>query len=541
MQKLELIQGSDEWLEARLKYLCASEAPAMMGDSRFMSRNQLLALKKGWQSNPVGDFKQRLFDKGHENEEAARELLEMEMLGDMPPVVGLTVIDGLELLSSFDGYGEADTAPLLWEHKDWNEVLAENVRNAVLEPLYYWQLEHQMLTAGADTVLFMVSDGTMTKRVSMVYESVPERRADLIAGWKQFLVDLDQYELEARQEVVVAGDVEALPVVEFKVEGSVIISNIKDCLPVIRDRAQEEMGRKLETEQDFANKDKLNKATKAARAKLKEIVSAVQGEFVSYSEFAETAAEIDSVLQKMQSHGEKQVKEQKALKKQKIIDAAKADLVAHIDECEKKISPMRLFNILSSNELHADFDAAMKNKRTIESWENAADEAAAKVKVEINKAMECIEPNLAFLREEAEEYKFLFNDAQQIVNQAPEAFAAIVKQRIADHKQAEEERLEAERQKIREEEEAKAKADAVTKQQQEEAHQAEVGKVVDDAVTTGTGFMKGGKRLEPEEVLADPTVTVTVEVPQSKHSAFMSLLMDQMAVDVKSDGLVIVK
>jgi predicted phage-related endonuclease len=536
MQILELTQGTDEWLEARLKYLCASEAPAMMGDSKFMSRNQLLALKKGWQSNPVGDFKQRLFDKGHENEESARELLEMEMLGDMPPVVGLTAVDGLDLLSSFDGYGNADTVPLLWEHKDWNEVLAENVRNAVLEPLYYWQLEHQMLTAGADTVLFMVSDGTMNKRVSMVYESVPQRRIDLIAGWKQFLADLEVYEIEARQEVVVAGDVEALPSIQYKVEGSIIVSNIKDCLPVIKERAQEEMGRELETEQDFANKDKLNKATKAARAKLKEVVSAVQGEFVSYSEFAETAAEIDAVLQKMQSHGEKQVKEQKALKKQKIIDAAHGSLVSHIEDCDQKISPMRLSHILGGQALQPDFVGAMKNKRTIESWESSADEAAAKVKVEINQAMECIEPNLAFLREHAEDYKFLFNDTPQIINQAPEAFSAIVKQRIADHKQAEEERLGAERKRIREEEEAKAKRDeeAAQQAQQEPAATPSLDQVLDAAA--------------PEEVAtaikdadADAMVSVTVRVPESKHSAFMSLLIDQLPVDIESDTLVVIR
>ena len=431
MRILDLAQGSDEWLEARLKYLCASEAPAMMGESKFMSRNQLLAIKKGWQSNPVGDFKQRLFDKGHENEDAARFHIEMELLTDMPPTVGLRTVDGLPLLSSFDGYGDSD--PTIWEHKDWNEILSENVRNAVLEPLYYWQLEHQMLTADTKSVRFTVSDGTTERRVSMIYVSQPMRRAELIAGWKQFLVDLDNYEIEARAEIVAANDIETLPTIQYRVEGAMVVSNIKDCVKAIRDRSTLENSRILETEQDFADKDQLNKDTKKARDKLKNIVSAVQSEFVSYSEFADAAAEIDGILQKMQSHGEKQIKEHKSRKKQSIIDVAQKSLDDHISECEERIKPHKIRDILGGLAIRPDFITAMKNKRTIDSWVNAADDAATSIKIDINNAMKNIEPNLSFFRSESAGKEFLFSDIACILNQPSEAFSAIVMKRIADH------------------------------------------------------------------------------------------------------------
>jgi len=45
MQILNLKQGSAEWLAARFKYHTASEAPAMMGFSPYMSRNDLLLAK----------------------------------------------------------------------------------------------------------------------------------------------------------------------------------------------------------------------------------------------------------------------------------------------------------------------------------------------------------------------------------------------------------------------------------------------------------------------------------------------------------------
>ena len=75
MEILDLIQGSEEWMETRLAHLCASEAPVMMGDSKFMSRNQLLDLKKGWvaskNSSQDSSFKKKLFKEGHKYEDEA--------------------------------------------------------------------------------------------------------------------------------------------------------------------------------------------------------------------------------------------------------------------------------------------------------------------------------------------------------------------------------------------------------------------------------------------------------------------------------------
>ena len=106
MKILDLVQGTDEWLEARLNYLCASEAAAMMGESKYMTREDLLALKKGWQANPVDGFKQKLFDSGHESEAAAREILEEETCEPWMPAVGAIEVDGIKLLASFDGLNE---------------------------------------------------------------------------------------------------------------------------------------------------------------------------------------------------------------------------------------------------------------------------------------------------------------------------------------------------------------------------------------------------------------------------------------------------
>ena len=53
--------GSDPWLELRLKHFTASEAPAMLGMSTYMTRNQLLDLKTTGKDKPVNEFTQGLY------------------------------------------------------------------------------------------------------------------------------------------------------------------------------------------------------------------------------------------------------------------------------------------------------------------------------------------------------------------------------------------------------------------------------------------------------------------------------------------------
>lgn len=453
MKLLNLVQGSDEWLEARLNYLCASEAPAMMGESKFMSRNQLLDLKKGWLSNPDSKFKKRLYEKGHEHEDAARNILEISMLEEWPPVVGLLVIDGIELLASFDGLRDGITGSCSWEHKSYNATLAENIRNKVIEPMYYWQLEHQMLVNGSTECLFACSDGTEENNVVMTYSSMPERREQLIAGWKQFVIDLEAHEIEAKVEVVEA-EKTTLPAVVAQVTGTDINTNIGDCLASVNELALEEMNRVLETDQDFANKDQLNKDVKKAREALKKSLASVESEFVSYSEFAAIAKELDGVLQKMQSDGERKVKQAKEAKKQAIVDTVNANLIGHIKACDMQISPLSIASIMGN--VSPDWVSAMKNKRTIESLQASVDEVLATWKVAINQVMDVVEPNQKYLRENASDFPFLFNDVAQIINQPCEAFQAMVKIRIHEYKEAEEQRQEQERQRAEAAEKAKA-------------------------------------------------------------------------------------
>lgn len=453
MKILNLKPNTPEWLEERLNHFTASEAPAMMNQSKFMSRNQLLDLKKGWQSNPNSSFKEQLFQDGHDYEDAARRIIEIDILSELLPLIGSRNIQKMELLASFDGINIERKQQ--WEHKGYNETLAENVRNSRLEPHYYWQLEHQMLVSGFESCMFTVSDGTIDKMVSMHYKSVPERRLEIIAGWKQFESDLENHQLEAKQEATVPTVIKALPVIEWEINGTEISSNIANCLDIIIDRSRLEMDRVLETDQDFTDKDTLNKATKKARADLKDLVQKVQSKFVSYSEFAVVAKDIDIVLQKMQSHGERQVKEAKEAKKNNIIKIGRAKLVAKVMLINNEIEPILLPNLMDCD---LDFSSAIKGKRTIESIQNAVDSVNAEFNIKADKAANKVKENLLTLRELAGDYKFLFSDTNQLVTKDNEDLIAVIKTRIADHEESEKEKAEELRKKIQLKEEAKAKA-----------------------------------------------------------------------------------
>ena len=457
MKVLNLIQGSQEWLDVRLTHFTASDASAMMGSSKYKTRTQLLKEKKGWKEE-VSASKQALFNKGHEAEEKARIILEETMLDPFNPIVGSLNYQGVPLMASLDGLSEC--SQIIFEHKLWNETLAENVRNNVLEESHYWQLEHQLLVCdSASKVLFVVSDGTKEKKVFMWYESSADRRQALIDGWKQFKKDLDGYTLEAKKEVVsVVGAKNYLPTLSYKVTGSEIATNIDICLEEIKTLASDEMSKVLETDQDFADKDQLNKDVKKARAALKDATAKIKGEFVSFSQFEEIASEMDSVLQKMQSHGEKQVKQAKEDKKKAIIKSANDDLQSFLLECNAKVSPLNISLIVGN--VNPDFIGTMKGKRTIDSLESGVSDLLAETKIEINKIVDRVVDNLSFANEASSNHKFLFSDFNQLVSKEVEDFQAVVKSRISEHEEAEAIRLEAERERIQKEEEAKAQREA---------------------------------------------------------------------------------
>ena len=432
-------QGSAEWHALRGKHFTASEAPAMMGASKYQTRTDLLTLKKTGIAPEVTQSQQYIFDKGHATEAMARPLVEVMIGEELYPVVGTSG----NLLASMDGatmLGET-----LFEHKLWNESVVAQVKAGDLAPHYYWQLEQQLLVSGAERVIFVCSDGTPENFVHMEYRPVAGRAAQLIEGWKQFEADLANFEMADAPSIVVGKAPDELPALRIELTGMVTASNLK----VFEDSALaviDSVKTTLSTDQDFAD------AKKAVKwcGDVEEAVAVAKKQALSQTQSID---ELFSSLDRISAHAretrlkvDKLVKAQELLVKTNIKQKAELALADHIAAINKTLGQVTLPHVVS------DFAGAMKNKRTIASLQDAVDTELARAKIDASQAADSIRLNLTSLAELAVDHAFLFSDVQQLVTKANDDLVTLIKFRISEHQKAEREKADAKR--IAEEQEA---------------------------------------------------------------------------------------
>ncbi|QLG93564.1 YqaJ viral recombinase family protein [Pseudomonas yamanorum] len=432
-------QGSAEWLALRAKFRTASEAPAMMGASKYQTRTDLLAAKKTGITPDITPSQQFIFDKGHATEALARPLAEALIGEELYPIVAT---EG-NLLASMDGatmLGET-----LFEHKLWNESVVAQVKGGDLAPHYYWQLEQQLLVSGAERVIFVCSDGTPENFVHMEYRPVAGRAAQLIEGWKQFEADLANFEMADAPSIVVGKAPDELPALRIELTGMVTASNLKvfegSALAVI-----DTVKTTLSTDQDFAD------AKKAVKwcGDVEEAVAVAKKQALSQTQSID---ELFSSLDRISAHAretrlkvDKLVKAQELLVKTNIKQKAELALATHIAAINKTLGKVTLPHVVS------DFAGAMKNKRTIASLQDAVDTELARAKIDASQAADSIRLNLTSLAELAVDHAFLFSDVQQLVTKANDDLVTLIKFRITEHQKAEKEKADAKR--IAEEQEA---------------------------------------------------------------------------------------
>jgi predicted phage-related endonuclease len=434
-------QGTPEWHALRANYHTASEAPAMMGDSKQMKRTELLHAKKTGLDRDISWWVQKyLFDKGHESEARARPILEARIGEDLFPVVGT---EG-DLLASLDGctmLGE-----ILFEHKMWNEQLAADVRAGNLDAHYYWQLEQQLLVSGAEKVIFVCSDGTEENFVSMEYFPVPGRAARLVAGWKQFEADLEAYEPVETVAEAVGKTPESLPALRIEVTGMVTASNLEQfkahSLAVFAS-----INTDLQTDQHFADAEKTVKWCGEVEDRLAAAKQHALSQTESIDALFRAIDEISSEARAKRLELNKLVSARKIAIREDIVMTAAKSLQTHIDQINNTLGGKARMP-----KVDADFAGAIKGKKTIASLRDAADSELARAKIDASQIGDRMRANLNSLAELASDYSFLFNDVQQLVMKENEDLVPLIKVRISEHQQAEERRLDAQREQIRQEE-----------------------------------------------------------------------------------------
>ena len=450
MKLLNVPQGSPAWHAARASHFCASEAPAMLGVSKYMTRTELLTLKKTGIAAEVDPAKQRLFDAGHQAEAAARPIAEAIIGQELYPVVGTREINGLPLLASLDGQIMDET--IIWENKLYNESLAQACAAGELEPHYWAQLEHQLIVSQADTALFTTSDGTPERTAQTWYKSVPERRQQVLQGWTQFAIDLESYVPEVIGAAPVGRTPETLPALHIEVTGMVTASNLaqykEHALSVFKS-----VNRELKTDQDFADARKAVKWCGEVEDRLQAAKQHALSQTESIDALFRTIDDITEEARRVRLELNNLVKTRDTTLRAEIVTGGQTALAEHIAQCNQRIGRPLMPTI------PADFATAIKGMSKFDNMRAAVSTELARAKISANEWADKITLNLKAIHEQ-DQFAFLFADASVLALKDPEFVAMAIKNRVADHQAAEAARVEAERARIAEEERIKAEAAA---------------------------------------------------------------------------------
>lgn len=445
MRTIDVLQGGAAWHAARATRFCASEAAAAMGVSKFMTRTALLKQKATGIADEVSANTQRLFDAGHKSEAAARPIAEAIAGVEFFPAVGILDFEGLPLLASFDGIDMLEE--FIWENKLRNIDLINQVSDCKLEPHYWAQLEHQLLISGAGKALFTVSDGTESGTEYMWYASMPERRAQLIAAWKQFAEDLAAYVPTEATAPVMATPQLQLPAVSIQVNGSIALIDNLDLFGVALKAYVAGINKKPETDQDFVDLEASVRALKDAEDALEAAESNALAQTASIDTMRRTVELYTDLARTNRLLVEKLVKVEKENRRNKVLTDAQTAFRDHVANLNTRLGGQYMPVIAPQ------FAEAMKGLKSLDSMRDKVATELARGKIAANEIADRISANLE--TKGLHGYSFLFADIAMLCLKPTEDFQNTVTARITAHEANEAARLEAERERIRAEEVAK--------------------------------------------------------------------------------------
>lgn len=487
METVNVQQGSPEWHAHRATHFNASDAPAMMGCSKYKTRSQLMHELHTGITPEVDAAQQRRFDDGHRAEALARPLAEAIIGEDLYPVVGT---EG-ELSASFDGLTMDES--IAFEHKSLNDELRAAMTTtdgAALPLAYRVQMEQQCAVSRCEKVLFMATKWernhdftedhpeayTLVERREAWYLPDLKLRAQIVAGWAQFAQDLAAYVPPApAAPALVAAPVQALPVATVQITGEISIrDNLSAVEVAVHDFLDHKLIRKPETDQDFADLDLQIKEMKIAEESLESGEKQTLAQIQPVHAWKQRKDLIAKLLRDNRLMAEKLLASEKERRRGEIVADGVKGLKAHVDTLVARIGKPYLPAI------PADFGGAIKGKRSLSSMEEAVDNELNRAKLAANEIADRIQINLGTLRELATGLPQLFPDTAQIVLKAPEDLTALVKNRVADHQAAEVKKEEAQRERIRNEELARIERD------QEAERQRLASEAAAQAVTAAT-------------------------------------------------------
>ena len=447
VEYLDALQGSDEWMAWRARRFGASDAPAMLGLSKNETRNELLhRLHTGIQKEFSPFVQDRVIDHGHAVEAAIRAHIE-EILGEelSPVTCGRR---GTKLSASADGLTMG--REIGWENKQWAQALADEVSAGRVPDSHMPQCQQVLLVTGASKLLFSVTDGTPAGTVWCWVHPDQAWFDRILRGWSQLERDLQDYVPQPAAPAVSAAPLEHLPAVSVQVSGALAVaSNLAD-FGVRLKAFIARMPANPSTDQEFVDTEAACKRLREAQAAIERAVDGALASIADVNELRRIGGEMAEAARAAALAGEKVVKSRKDELRAAEVERGRSSLAAYVAELDAELGGRYMPPPL------VDFGLAIKGLKTLESIRNAIDTTLAQAKIAASTMSGRIAENLKTIDAAGPESKALFADRAALVLKDPEAVAAIVSGRLAEHKSAEERKLDA----ARADERAKAAAAA---------------------------------------------------------------------------------
>lgn len=434
MKTLNFIQNSPEWHAHRANHFNASDAPAILGESKYTTRDQLLHQKATGITKEVDAGTQKVFDDGHKFEALARPIAESIIGMELYPVTGTNG----KYSASFDGITMDET--IIFEHKTLNDEL----RHAEDDPdhlpmMYLIQVEHQFLVSGAQKCIFVASkwDGeNLVDSRHWIIEPNLKLRQRIIDGWALFEKDLANYKAPEVKEVVIADVVEALPAPSIVAKGSLVASNLEEITPQFDKYLAETPRSGFKTDLDFANAEANGKNARKMAKTLDDTCEAV---IAQQSDINQAITIMRKYAKEFNALGlalEKAVEAEKKAIKANAILAAREKYAEHVSALQMQIVGVTLHQKLTP----PDFDGAIKGVRNNDSMHARINEALNAGILDASALARDVSTKLAYLDEATKGYEGLFADKQSFIFADMDYIKLLVKTRIDAQKAKDAER-----------------------------------------------------------------------------------------------------
>lgn len=423
----ELVQGTEPWLAFRAVHFGASEAGAMLGLSPKTTRDELLRLKYLGLGKDFSSYVQeKVLDEGHRLEALALPMAE-EIVGS--DLYAATMSMG-KLSASCDGLTFDDETA--FEHKSYNEPMAELMRQGIVPPEHMPQCQQVLLVTGAKRLLFMLSDGTPDRLLHVWVYPDTVMFDQLQRGWAQFEQDLAAYVLPSAAAPAAVGRApDTLPSVVVEIRGEVVSSN----LLAIKGQAVAvfaNINRDLQTDQDFADAATTVKWCEDIEARLKAAKAHALGQAKSIDEVFSAIDEIISSSSTARIALSKLVTRRNEERKGEIVATGVTALREHMHQLNERLG-RNLMPVVA-----ADFAGAVKNKRSFTSMTAAVNAEVSRVQIEASAIADRIQANVKSLVVDTNDWEFLFPDLASVCQKPAEDFANLLSARIHKHQQIQE-------------------------------------------------------------------------------------------------------